>query len=231
MNIGQIKKDTNFLLGSTSAVYYDTDLTRNLNIAYQDVARLIWESDGGWSFDDNNNTDSPKVTKTLGNLSATYTVPTTAFRIEQIEIKDSGGNWSKLKPTSYHAITGSPEAYNSTGGLPTEYALEGNEIRLFPPPFSGNVTLVSGMALRISRSVTEFAVSASSTTPGFATPFHRLLSFAAAIDFTQDDKMKQSLVLMKQRLEQGLVRFYNKRSEENMTRMFPATKRRWRQYT
>lgn len=230
MNIGQIKKDVHFLLGSTSATYFDLDITRNINIAYQDVTRLIWESDGGWAFDDSNNTDSPKATKTLGNLSGTYTIPTTALRIEQVEIKDNGGNWSKLNPISYHEITTSPESYQSQGGLPTEYALEGNEIRLFPPPFSGNVTLVSGMALRLSRAVTEFAASASSTTPGFATSFHRILSYGAAVDFTQDQNQRQNFLLLKQRLEQGLVRFYGKRAEENPTGINPATKKRWRNY-
>jgi len=45
MTISEIKSDIDFLCGSTSATYLDADKIRNVNIAYQDVARVIWESD------------------------------------------------------------------------------------------------------------------------------------------------------------------------------------------
>lgn len=45
MNVTQLKSDIDFLCGSTSGTYPDADKIRNMNIAYQDVARVIWESD------------------------------------------------------------------------------------------------------------------------------------------------------------------------------------------
>lgn len=230
MNLSAIKKDTHFLAGSTSATYWDIDLTRNLNIALAETATKIWESDGGWAFDSTTNTDSPVAYKTMGNLSAVYTIPTTALRIKQVEVKDQLGDWHKLSPITYEQIVGSPEEYNSAGGMPTEYALEGNEIRLFPPPVSGNVTLTSGIAVRLSREVTPFAVSATSTIPGFATPYHRLLSVAAALDFTRDDANRKYLQGLQARLQNGLVKFYSKRAEEFPTVINPAGRRFRRQY-
>ena len=230
MNISTLKDDVNFLCGSTSASYPDSDKIRNINVAYHTVATLIWESDGTWNYDDANNTDTPKATRTLGNASATYIVPTTALRIEGVEIKDNQGNWSRLKPISYHDIDGSPEEYYDTPGLPIQYQLEGNEIRLFPAPASGSVTLSSGMMVRLSRAVTEFATSASTTTPGFAAPFHRILSYAATLDFLTDPNDRNWVAAQKQRLEQGLIRFYSKRGEDFKTRILPAGKKRWRQY-
>lgn len=230
MNISQIDQDTHFLCGSTSATYSPTNMRRNQMIAYQDVAQLIWQSDNGWHYDDSNNTDGPVAYKTLGNLSGSYTVPTSAIRIESVEIKDNNGTWNKLKPRSLHEFTISPETYITGGGLPIEYMLEGNEIRLFPSPITQNVTMSSGMAVRLSRAVTEFPVSATTSIPGFASPFHRILSYAAAIDFTQDNIQRQFLLQQRARLENGLIRFYARRADEFPTQIKPHSKNRWQQY-
>ncbi len=230
MIIGDIKKDADFLAGSTSAVYYDADKTRNLNVAYSDVARLIWDSAYGWSFDDSNNTDAPVAYKTIANASAAYTIPTTALGINGIEVKDSSGVFQKLTPTLFSELTVSIDNYLTGVGLPTEYILNGNEIILKPAPGTSYVTMSSGMAVRLSRDVTPFTLSATTTIPGFANPFHRLLSYAIALDFTQDQKTREYLLQMKDRMTKGLIRFYGARAAELPKSIRPAAKRNWRQY-
>ena len=230
MTLGNLKSDVNFLCGCTSATYLDADKVRNMNIAYHDVARVIWESDGTWNYDVGNNTDLPIAYRTIANASATYAIPTTAIRVEQVEIKNADGNWSKLKPINYHDLSISPEEFLSGTGLPIYYSLEGTQITLFPSPGTGFVTTSSGLAVRLSRSVTEIATTADSYTPGFVAPFHRILSYAAALDFEQNNQKKQWLAGQKQRLEQGLRTFYSKRGAEFKTKIKPATKRRWKQY-
>ena len=221
--------DIDFLVGSTSASFPILDKLRCVNNAYNQVAALIWDSDGTWQYDDSNATDSPKAIRTLGQASASYQVPTTARRIEGVEVKTSAGEWRKMAPIDYHDLNKSPEEYLKTSGMPRFYGLTGNEIRLFPPPNSAYATLASGMTVRISRNVTEFT-SASSASPGFATSFHRILSLAAAIDFEKEPQALSRLVLMKDRLEKGLVKFYSKRGVEMKTRIKPYLKRRYRQW-
>jgi hypothetical protein len=228
MNISQLDLDTDFLCGSTSATYTTTNKRRNHNIAYQNVACLIWESDG--SFDDANNTDTLVATRTLANASASYTIPTTALRIKSIEVKDSGGVFQRLRSIRQQDLTVSPDNYLTGTGQPIEYTLEGTQIRLFPAPGTGSVTMSSGMAIRLSRSVTEIPSSATTLEPGFATPYHRILSYAAAIDFTQDENQRKFLVAQKARLEAGLIRFYSKRYVEYKSSLRPSGKKMWRQY-
>lgn len=230
MQVSELDADTNFLCGSTSGTYLRVDKRRNQNIEYQRIATLIWDSDSTWNYDDSNNTNSPVAYRTVANASASYLVPTTAIRIEGVEIKDNGGNWTKLKPITYHELPVAPDAYFTAVGLPMQYMLQGNEIRLFPPPGTNNVTMSSGMAVRLSRAVTELGVSATSTTPGFATPFHRMLSFAASIDFVQDNQQKQFLMLQKDRLEKGLIKFYSHRADDFPGRLNPRTKTYNRQW-
>lgn len=217
------------MCGATSATYLNSDKVRNMNIAYQDVARLVWESAAGWQFDDSNATTLPLVKTTLVHNQQDYSLPSTSQRVESVIVKDSGGNWVKLKPFDIHDITiALPEYYEGTG-MPLYYDLIGRSIMLYPTPSSAYTTLASGLGVYINRDVTEFGVSATSTVPGFATPFHRILSYAAAIDFTQDGNQKQALAAQKQRLEEGLTRFYSKRAVEEKQDIQPV--KRWRQYT
>jgi len=221
--------DIDFLCRSTSASYALLDKARNVNHAYHDAARLIWESCDDWNWDDTNQTGYPLAYRTLANASAKYQLPTTAFSIEGVEVKDSNSNWAKLKPMDYHDLTISPEEYMETPSTPLYYDLVGNYIRLFPPPASASVTLPSGLCLRMARDVTELA-SASTGSPGFAAPFHRLLSVRASLDFEQDPNQRSLLREMRNRLEKGLTRFYSHRAVESPNTVFPRQKRNWRQY-
>lgn len=230
MNLPQIKLDINFLCGSTSGTYTDTDKVRNINIAYHDVAQLIWDSADGWSYDDKNNTTVPRAYTTLVHNTQDYAIPTTAQRINRIEVKDSSSNWLKLTPIDSPDIVGAlPEFLGGSLGTPRYYDLIGNRIMLYPAPHSGYVTTASGMCVYVDKDVTEFAVTGTGT-PGFATPFHRILSYAASIDFVQDETHKNSLIKQKQRLEQALARFYSRRSTELPTRIKPQGKRNRRRY-
>ncbi len=231
MNLLQIKADINFLARCTSATYPDSDKVRNINIAYNDVARLIWESSDGWQYDDSNATTLPIAKSTLLHNQQDYTLPLTAQRIHEVAVQDSSGNWVKLIPIDWADMTLPPMEYFNTPGLPQYYDLLGNSVMLYPSPASGSVTLTSGIAIFMERDVTEFKVTATSSTPGFATAFHRILSYAAALDFSEDTNDRNLLITQKDRMEKGLTRFYSKRGVEIKTQIKPAGKKRWRQYT
>jgi len=221
--------DVDFLCKSTSASYPILDKLRNVNQAYHDTARLIWQSSDDWNWDDTNQAGLPVAYRTLANASATYLLPTTAFSIEGVEVKDGNSNWLKLAFKDFHDIGISPEEYLSGEGVPEYYDLDGSYVRLFPPPASGSVTVASGLCLRLSRDVTEFT-SASTASPGFPAPFHRILSVATALDFEQDPKQRELLIFMKNRLEKGLSKFFAHRATESPNKIYPQGKRQWRQY-
>ena len=231
MNVATLFEDIDFLCGSTSGTYPITSKVRNMNVAYQDVARVIWEADGAWQYDDINATGLPIATTDMVHDQQDYSVPTTCQRIESVIIKDSEGNWKKLMPLDIHDTSVALPEYLSTPDLPLYYDLIGSSIMLYPSPNSASVTLVSGLRIYMNRDVSELTTGGTGTTPGFATPFHRILSLSAAIDFEQDSKQREFLAFQKQRLEKGLTLFYSKRGSEFKTRIAPKTKKAWRQYT
>lgn len=231
MNLQNIKDDINFICGSTSANYPDADKIRNINIEYQNVARLIWSTAGGWQFDDSNATTLPIAQSTLVHNQQDYTLPSTAQRVEEVVIKDKGGTWLKLKPFDIHETDLAPETFMGSAGLPMYYDLVGRSVMLYPKPSSAYCTMASGIGVYVSRDVTEFPASAGTAyTPGFATPFHRILSLGASIDFLQDNTQRQTILLLKDRLEKGLINFYSKRDVESTPNISPRSKKTWMQY-
>jgi len=230
MNIAALRLDAHFLAGSTSGVYSDINLTRNINVAYHDVARMIWESSDGWQFDDSNAADLPIATTSLVASQQDYTLPSTALKLERVEVLNSAGDYVKLKQFDIHDLEQGLTEFQGTAGLPMYYDIVGSSIMLYPAPGTGFVTLASGLKIVVGRSVTEFAVTATTTEPGFAAPFHRILSYAAAMDYVKDEREVERLARQKQRLEDGLQRFYGHRNVERRSSIRPRTRKRANQY-
>jgi len=231
VNIQEIDNDIDFLCGSTSGTYAPTNKRRNMNIAYHDVARIIWESDGGWHYDDSNAATLPRATTSLVHNQSDYTLPTTALGVRRVEVLDGGGNPIKLRPLDPAEVTVGIDEVLGSGGTPRAYELMGNSVILYPTPLSSAVTVTDGLTIWVDRKVTEIAVSATTTEPGFATPFHRVLSYACALDFSQDPQQRQFFAMQKERLEQAMRTFYAKRAPEVKSVIKPGARKKWIKYT
>lgn len=228
MTLQNIYDDIDFLCNSTSATYPTASKLRNINIHYQRVATLIWESAGSWQYDDSNATDFGIATTDLVDNQQDYSLPTNSQRLHKVEVMDSAGNYTLLTQKDLHDIDIATSEYYENGGTPLFYDLVGRSIFLYPIPEAGRVTLTNGLKIYFDRDVTN--LTSTSDTPGFATAFHRLLSFGASLDFTRNDDEISKWTRQKQELEDGLQRFYSKRNVEGKTRIKPAGKKRWRQY-
>jgi len=231
MTISELVSDVDFLCGTTSASYLAADKFRNINAEYHNVAREIWEAADGWQYDDSNATTLPIAKTTLVHDQKDYSLPSTAQRVHRVEVQNSDGNWIKLKQLDPADIWQAMPEFRSETNVPVYYDLVGRSVQLYPSPHSAYCTLASGIAFYVDRDVTEFATTATTASPGFATAFHRLLSLAASLDFMQDNQTRQHLLLQRERLQRGLTRFYSKRMVERSSAIKPHSKKSWRQYT
>lgn len=195
--------------------YALADITRNINNAYLDTVTKVWHSAAGWQYDDSNKTTLPVGYTTIGHNQQDYSLPTDAQRVARVEVKNSDGNFQKLTQIDIHDIDNlAMSELLETAGMPLYYDLVGRSLMLYPIPSSGSCTLVSALAVYVDREPDLFTTASTTATPGFATPFHKILSYAAAIDFVQDKATQDRLVAMKARMEAGLVQFYSKRNIE-----------------
>ena len=225
-----LMEDIDFLCGTVNASYPLADKTRNVNRAYEDVVRLIWECVDNWEYDDSNKTDLPIATTTLGHNQQDYAVPSTAQKIYGVDVKDSAGNYQKLEPKKPFDMGMARTEYAETSGLPREYDLLGNSVFLYPPPSSADTTLAAGLKVYFDRSPTLFTTASTTAAPGFADPFHRILSYSASIDYEKNPQKLQQFMIDRQRLIDGLKKFYGVRNVEEPTLLNSSSRRYWRQY-
>ena len=226
--------DIDFLCGTDTNSYPTNDKIRNLNQAYHDVTQMIWDCDGNWEYDDSNKSDMPIATAPLVNGQQDYEIPTSAQRVERVEVLDINNNYQLLKPIDKHDIGVALDEFRETDGLPQYYDMVGRSIFLYPAPSTSDVVSAKGLKLHFDRDVTEFSASPASalpiTSPGFATQFHRILSYSVALDFEEDAGKRANLVRRKDSLEQGLKSFYGKRHNSYRTRIKPKAYRYKRIY-
>ena len=213
-------EDTLYLCGlpTVSASYSSyalVDITRNINNAYLDTVRKIWSAAAGWQFDDSGKTTLPVGYTTIVHNQQDYSLPTDAQRVARVEVKNSDGNFELLKQIDIHDIDkDSMSEWLETPGMPLYYDIVGRSIMLYPTPTSADCTLASGIAVYVDREPTLFTSGSTTTEPGFASPFHRILSHAAALDFEEDPQKRAYLLREKERLEAGMIQFYSKRNVE-----------------
>jgi len=162
-NLDGLIQDCETLLGMASAdISGDATtlktFTRLINVWYRRVNSWIWESTGTWEYDDSNYTDLPVATGTLVAAQQDYEIPTTAQKIDRVEILDSSGNYQVLEQIDKSQIKSiAMSEYMETDGMPVKYDLVGCSILLYPAPAAANVTTAAGIKVYFSRDIRDFA--------------------------------------------------------------------------
>jgi hypothetical protein len=204
--------DITFLLGIDVNAYPLLDRTRNINERYKMVWQMIFEAYGGWKFQDDNLNTVPYADQTLTSGTATYTLPTGALTINMAEIMDSNSIWSRLIPITeeeYNKM--GADASNTTSSIPVYYMPYEDTIKLIPTP---NYTVASGLRVYFDQGVSEFVYTDTTKTPGFASPFHRMLSIGAALDYALANDIGNKVIYLQNLwndYERRLKEFYSKR--------------------
>jgi len=205
-----------------------TEFTRNANNWYRKADSWIWEATGTWEFDDSKWTTLPIATATLVAAQQDYEIPSTARKIDRVEILDSGSNYQLLKPFDKSQIKGaSMSEFYETDGLPAYYDLVGRSIMLYPAPAASSVTTTKGIKVYYARDIDEFAVTDTSTEPGFDNHFHRIVSLGAAYDYCLANGIDDRKANIKNELKElkvELQNHYGFRHRDNKPRFIPVDK-------
>ena len=188
-----------------------------INKAMSRATSLIIGADGRWQYDDTNQTDLPIATTALVSGQQDYAITTGHLRITRVEIKNTSGRWSVLRPRDQDDDTFTALSEVSTvTGMPTQYDVLGNSIFLTQPP---NYSQAASLKLYFQRGPSEFTsaeVSTGTKTPGFNSLYHGLISAWVAYEYaTENGKANANLFLAEvQRLESAMVADYAKRNKD-----------------
>ena len=209
-----IISDITFLLAGVDTTNYALkDRTRNVNERYRMIWHMIFEAYGGWKFQDDNLATDPYGDQTLTSGTGTYALPSGTLTVNMVEIKNSGGTYEILRPITWKEFKkiGGDAAYTSNA-TPVYYLLYEDTIKLLPTP---NFTVAStGLRVYFDRGISAFASTDTTTTPGFATPFHRMVSVGASLDYAISRGLTEKATQLQNLwndYERRLKAFYSKR--------------------
>jgi hypothetical protein len=218
-------QDIDFICGTDSTSYPLKDKARNINRHYYVAVADIMKASGRFQFEDPNITTLPDPTFDLVSGQAQYSLPTDFLKLDGIEIQDNGGNWIKLQEVDPAEFGSTITDFEETDGTPKYYDVKGDSFTLYPAPATGSVTLTGGGKLHVQRTVDEFTSDDDTQEPGFAEPFHRILSLGASYDWllinsTQEvaDRWKAAY----EALRVELRKFYSDENRDTTNRFRPA---------
>lgn len=229
MIISDINQEIRDLCDADATSLTNATLLRRVNTAYETVVGWIITSDGTWEFDDTNYSTHPRGTGTLVEGQEDYSFASEYLDIEAVEILDVGSpaKYIRIKPLDHEQLGGlSPEEYfgltsagNPATGFPEWYDKNGDTIRFYRAPAAAYVTLASGLRVWFKRTADLFTsaqVTTGTKEPGFASPFHVILAYMAAIPYCMAYK-KDRVALYKNEVEQmkkDLIKFYGHREAD-----------------
>ena len=226
MNIADLNAEARSLSDTDTTSYTAADLLRRINTAYETVIAWIITADGTWQFDDTNYTTNPVGTGTLVEGQQDYAFASEYLDIEAVEVLVSG-QYIRLKPIDHQELGGlSPNEYfgiqsggDPVKGLPVYYDKNGDTIRLYPAPAAASMTLASGIQVWFKRTAdlyTSAQVTTGTKEPGFASPFHVILAYMAAIPYcvTYHPNRVNGLELQVEKMKRDLIKFYGHRESD-----------------
>lgn len=220
-----IVDDIDFLCGTDSTSYPTADKARNANRHYYKAVSDILKVAGRNQWDDSNLTSLSELTFDLVDGQQDYSWPSNALKLDAIEIKDADGNWIRLKEIDSADLRRTISDFQSTDGTPQYYDVRGDSFFLYPAPATGSVTTSAGGKVFVAREFDALVSGDTTQEPGFAEPFHRIVSLGAAYDWliVNDTSQKADRILTAyEQLRAELREFYASKNKDVVPMLTPA---------
>jgi hypothetical protein len=204
-NNSGICQDVWYLTGTDSTSLETSTIARITNKVLRELALDAWRFSNSWKFDDSNHTTFAIAEQTLVNGQNDYSLPSTAFDIQRVEIQDTTGNWYPIKPISLDELKNiAVDEFYKTNGRPIYYYLEGFSLRLKPAP---DTTQVSKVRIYMSRDISEFISTDTTKEPGIPVVLHPIIPFLVALEYATINGLNDKVSYLKLKVDEWRQRF------------------------
>lgn len=228
--IADIFAEARDLVDATIGSMPNALLLRRVNQAGGEIIAKFIASNKNIRFDDLNNNDLPIGTFDLTNGKQDYAYNGTLLSIERIELLGVDGLYHRTTKIDEKLIPGSLAEYKKTPGLPDEYARRANSLFFYCPPSSSSVVCgadTNGGKIYFQRAFVPFTmdeVTAGTKEPGFASPYHYILSYKAALPYAASYKKDRVAWIMSeiQRMETEMLGLVSMADNDKLSRIMPA---------
>ena len=219
--IADINAECRLLTDSDTTSYPAADLLLRINKNYEQVIGWLINADGIWEFDDSNYGSLPIGVYTLVNNQRSYTFAADFLDLLEVSVMDLNGIYRKIKQFDPFTEIGSvEELYGTVTGFPQVFDMVSDDtIKFYPNISSTNVTLASGLQVKFKRTsdlFTSAQVTTGTKEPGFASPWHYILSYMSAIPFCAVYKPERVPVYEREveRMKKELIKHYSRRNKD-----------------
>lgn len=198
--------------------------TKNINAWYRKVNSKIWQATGTWEYDDSNYSNLPIATTDLVNGQGDYELPSSAQKIDRMEVLNSNNDYEHISPMDKSTVNRSMTEFKETDGMPEYYDMVGRSIILYPEPASANIVATNGLKVYFSRDIDEFVSTNTDRTPGFNEDYHRVLSLGASMDYAIGHGMNDKVTILRSELDRTILdlqEFYGYRHRDLKPKIIP----------
>ena len=220
--IANIQQEARDLCDADTTSYPAAMLLRRNNKDYETVVGWLINADGIWEFDDSNYTSLPIGVYTLENNQRSYTFAADFLQLLEVSVFDLNSIYRKIDQFDPYVETLSvEELYGTTTGFPQVFDMVSDDtIKFYPNISSTYVTLASGLQVKFKRTADLFTsaqVTTGTKEPGFASPWHYILSYMAAIPFCVVYKKDRVLAYMAEveKMKKELIKHYSHRNKDH----------------
>lgn len=217
MTLGAIATKARSLTHSDTVSYTAANLLVDINIWYEKVVSMIFESQDDTDFDDQRSTDYPIVTTPFvlngtDNLYSMrdYAMPVSerVLKIKRVDITYDGTNWFRANPfddgVTQQAIYGGTDATpllavdNNFIKQSPRYDVKYNSLFIYPRASASDIASGAKIQVEWERDIVVFTTadystdpSDSTAIPGFDNQFHAMVAYGAAYEFANANNLPQ----------------------------------------
>lgn len=217
MTLGDIAIKARDLTGTDINSYPDANLLIDINIWYQKIVSMIFDSQDDADFDDQRNTSYPIKNVALIANTRDYNIPVSEkmLKLKDVSVTYDGVNYYRATPiklTDYY-LGNAPSNASSPSGTTQNTTIDAyfpktapaydykyNSIWIYPMANSSDVAQGAQILAEWYRQVTNFTssdygsgnlLSTSTVVPGFDDTFHPVLAYGPAMEYSAKKQLPQ----------------------------------------
>lgn len=217
MTLGDIATKARSLTNTDTTSYTDANLLIDLNIWYQKVVSIIFESQDNSDFDDQRSTTYPIQTTPMIANQRDYPIAVSEglLKLKRVDITYDGTNFFRAQPFDTGSLNESIGFRQSTSTdtnfdqnfskQAPRYDFSYNSIWIAPMPVAADVSAGGLIRTEWERNVTPFTtndyssvLTDSTVKPGFDAPFHPILAYGAAFEYASSKQLPQLAEILPQ---------------------------------
>lgn len=239
MKLGDIAAKARLLTNTDTSSYPDSNLLVDINLWYQKVITIIFDSQDDSDFDDMRRTDYPVQTTPMIAGQRDYIIGSTLemLKLKRVDISYDGVNFYRAEPFDDGAYgrgmgndTLTDQYFVKTA---PQYDFKYGSLWVYPLAQASDVAAGAVIRTEWQREFIPFtssdytsALTDSTAQPGFDEPFHPILAYGPAFEYAASKQLPQLSTIqpMLADYEQRMRQAYGKKDLDIRLSLAPAYK-------